>query len=377
MSGNVEDHGGAKVAAAELDSATWLKSYAYLRTAMVLLLLGLGAAVIFQSVNQHSVLSSVSAYYYTPAQGIFVGALIGLGACMIALKGTTGVEEVFLNLGGMFAAVVAIVPTARGVDQQTALQRACEKEADSPLLTEKVATGLDCPSPDALADATRANVENNLVALLVVGGLALVAAWYFARRNWRSDDRIDSQTARTWSIIGFIFAAVVWVAGLLALLTAIEWFVSSAHYVAAIGLFVCIFVVAAANSRRRRDERRAAERDSNDQPIRVNAEQSHTAPGRQPVRQAYMGLKRYRYRWIALAMLIVAGVGAGLLWQEIITLFLFELVVALLFAVFWFVQTIEQLPQPAQPVPGRRQTPKPRQSPPDQPLQGAAADEHP
>ena len=66
-----------------------------------------------------------SAYYYTPAQAIFVGALIGLAACMIALKGTTPVEDVFLNLGGVFAAVVAIVPTARDADYQAAV-RACQ-----------------------------------------------------------------------------------------------------------------------------------------------------------------------------------------------------------------------------------------------------------
>jgi hypothetical protein len=36
------------------------------------------------------------------------------------------VEEVFLNLGGMFAAAVAIVPTSRGEDYETAV-RACDQ----------------------------------------------------------------------------------------------------------------------------------------------------------------------------------------------------------------------------------------------------------
>ena len=75
------------------------------------------------------------------------GALIGIAACMIALKGTTPVEDVFLNLGGMFAAVVAIVPTSRGVDHRTAV-RACE-QADTPLLTEKASTD---PAASPLVD---------------------------------------------------------------------------------------------------------------------------------------------------------------------------------------------------------------------------------
>jgi hypothetical protein len=110
---------------------------------MVCLLLGLGVAVGYQTWRQGChLLSSVSAYYYTPAQAIFVGALIGLGACMIALKGTRPVEEIFLNLGGRFAAVVAIVPTSRGSDFRTAVA-ACR--AAGPLLTEKASSGPDCP----------------------------------------------------------------------------------------------------------------------------------------------------------------------------------------------------------------------------------------
>ena len=66
------------------------KTYAFLRMTLVALLLALGVAVIWQTYRQGwQTLDSVSAYYYTPAQPIFVGALIGLGACMIALRGGT------------------------------------------------------------------------------------------------------------------------------------------------------------------------------------------------------------------------------------------------------------------------------------------------
>ena len=147
------------------DNQRWVKTYTYLRTTIVALLIALGVAVFYESGRQGFLLASVSAYYYTPAQAIFVGALIGLAACMIALNGTFGFEEVFLNLGGMFAAVVAIVPTSRGEDYQTAV-RACRQ-----LLTEQELSDLKCSDFLGLAEATKANVQNNMVALLLVGFL--------------------------------------------------------------------------------------------------------------------------------------------------------------------------------------------------------------
>jgi hypothetical protein len=151
-------------------------------------------------------LGSVSAYYYTPAQAFFVGGLIGLGACMIALKGTTLVQDIALNLGGAFAAIVAIVPTGRHVDEQAAVN-ACE-EADTPLLTEKASTELDCPTPPALEDATTANVDNNLWALIVVGAFALGAAYFVARK----DGTLADGDAKRDFWRGFRWAFGLWLA---------------------------------------------------------------------------------------------------------------------------------------------------------------------
>jgi hypothetical protein len=298
---------------------TWAKSYRYLRTAMVALLVGLGVAVFYQTWRQGFLLASVSAYYYTPAQAIFVGALIGLGACMIALRGTTRVEDVVLNLGGMFAAVVAIVPTSRGEDYRAAL-RACE-QADSPLLTEKASTDLDCPSLQALADATRANVENNMVALLVLGGLGLLATVLFALREPK-----ESRQKIWW---GFGAAFAVYAVGAVAFIASIEWFIDNAHYSAAVGLFACIFVVAVVNARRHQGKPRGSRA--------------------QPLRVVSGALTRYRYTWIALAMVLVAALEIVLWRVNVITLFWLEISVATLFALFWMVQTIEQLGDASEP----------------------------
>jgi hypothetical protein len=178
-------------------SDTLAKSYRYLRLAMVGLLVCLAAAVGYQSVRQGwPPLGSVSAYYYyTPAQAFFVGGLIGLGACMIALKGTTPIEDLFLNLGGVFAAIVALVPTGRDADYRAAV-RAC-REAGTPLLTQKASTGqLDCPTVQALEATAKANVDNNLVALLFVGFFVLVAAFVVALKDGTLKRQADGDAER-------------------------------------------------------------------------------------------------------------------------------------------------------------------------------------
>jgi FtsH-binding integral membrane protein len=301
-----------------------VKSYRYLRTAMVALLLGLGAAVVYHTMQAGAVLASVSAYYYTPAQAIFVGALIALGACMIALKGTNGVEDLFLNLGGMFAVVVAIVPTSRGADYRTAV-RACE-QADSPVLED-----LDCPTVRALAEATEANVENSTVALLIVGALALLTAVLFFALK---DRRTPGAKFPWWA---FVATLVVYGVGAAAFTMSKERFIDNAHYVAAIGLLVCIVVVAVANALRR-DE------------------------GRQETLNAVPGAllrSRDAYAWIARIMLGGAVVGVVLWLVDWISLFLLEIVVAAFFAVFWMVQTIERWRDEPPPAAGEREPVRP------------------
>jgi hypothetical protein len=178
------------------DSEIVATSYRYLRLAMVGLLLCLAAAVGYQSWRQGwPPLGSVSAYYYTPAQAFFVAGLIGLGACMIALKGTTPIEDLFLNLGGVFAAIVALVPTGRDTDYRAAV-RAC-KEAGTPVLTQKASTGrLDCPTVQALEATAKANVDNNLVALLIVGAIVLVATFVIARKAGPLNPQAEGDAVR-------------------------------------------------------------------------------------------------------------------------------------------------------------------------------------
>jgi hypothetical protein len=287
------------------DAEIQAASYRYLRIGLVALLLALGAAVAYQSGQQGFALASVSAYYYTPAQAIFVSALIGLGVCMIALQGLTYPEDVFLNLGGMFAMVVAVVPTSRGADFDTALQ-ACRKVGGT--LNQGAAGKPDCPSVLALQNATIANVENNMTALLIVGGLALLLV---AILLYRKRHAFPAGSVRWWILGGFAAALLIWLGALVALLISAEWLAGNAHYIAAAGLLACILLVAFSNARRRKSQQAA-----------------QTSPPRNP------------YTLVAVVMLAGAAVSIVLWLINAISLFWVEIVVALLFAIFWATQTI-------------------------------------
>ena len=329
--GDVSD-GAAEGAAEQRQRETWVKSYSYLRTAMVALLIALGVAVFYQTAQQRwHPLASVSAYYYTPAQAIFVGALIGLGACMIAPKGTTLVEDVLLNIGGMFAAVVAIVPTSRGKDYQTAV-RAC-REAAGPLLTEKASKDLSCPTVLALADATKANVENNMIALLGVGLLGLLAALYFA---WR-----DARGLGGWFWWGFGVACAVFLAAAVAFLAFPDWFVGVGHYIAAGCLLVCVIAVAIVNALRRRRGSATPVSVTDASTLERTRKGLKAAGGTMVQTPGELN----RYAWIAWVMIGVAVVGGALVLINAFALFWLEIAVALLFIVFWTAQTLELTPR--------------------------------
>jgi hypothetical protein len=297
-----------------------VSSYRYLRLAMVGLLFALATAVFYQSILQGSLLESVSAYYYTPAQVVFVGALIGLGACMITLQGMNDAENTFLNLGGMFAIVVALIPTGLGSVFDAAAQ-ACRKSAGA-FLTQPTAKN-QCPSALALENAARANVRNNMVTLLVVGGLVLIFAGlllFKAREARKGRETKSGARGRVWVRAGFFAAGVVWLAGLIGLTASLDWVAANGHYIAGGGLLVCIVAVAGANAHRLK------ERPTN---RFVPKAEVLTSP------------QEHLYTWAAIAMLVVSVVLIALWQLNVIALFWLEITVAFMFILFWLAQTLE------------------------------------
>ncbi|WP_433158898.1 hypothetical protein [Kribbella sp. CA-247076] len=205
-----------------------VKTYRYLRMAMVAMVVLLGAALVIEwsKTNPRCLQTSISAYYYTPVQAIFVGALIAIGVCMVVLKGNSEREDILLNVAGILAPVVALVPTPG--------QGACRSV------------------PVTVGD-TAANIANNLLALFVVGVPCLVVTAVFVlRARWSRADR------NPMYLLGFAVALALFGGGVAWFFADRDGFTGNAHYAAAVVMFVCIVAVVLLNAQQFRRKQRPA-----------------------------------------------------------------------------------------------------------------------
>ena len=258
-----------------------INTWRYLRLALVAVVIGLFVAVAVERAKVHPgcFLTSISAYFYTPVRGYFIGALVGVAVCLVCLRGSTPTEDVLLNLAGMLAPIVAFVPTP--------ISTPPPKCSSVPITT----TGLE------------QGVANNVTALLVVGAVGLIVSLVLIVRKGRT---------RTWQeSVGWGLAVVIWSVTALVFALARHFFVDTAHYAAAVPMFGLIVVVAMDNAL---DYKRQRPRKS----------------------------LRNRYMAIAVAMVgasVVVGI-AGLLGWRYWTV-LIEAIPIGLFGLFWITQTFE------------------------------------
>lgn len=190
-----------------------IKTWRYLRIAIVVLVVGLAVSVGYQFFDEtpRRFLTSISAYYYTPVHAYFVGALVAIGICLLCLKGNTEAEDILLNLAGVFAPVVAFVPTPDEDDPALAL---------------------------FTRDEINASVANNMTALFVAGALGLIVGAALSRR----------QRLPRLALIGYGVAVAVYAAALLWFLIDRVDFIGRAHFVAAALMFICITAAVATNA---------------------------------------------------------------------------------------------------------------------------------
>jgi hypothetical protein len=269
------------------DAGYQVRSYRYLRIGIVGLLVALGSAVIYQRIQPNCSLSSVSAYFYTPARSVFVAGLVGLGVCMLALRGMNLAEDIFLNIGGIFAFLVAFVPTGGGSGA--------------------------CQDPDTRVSAS---VHDNITALLIVGILAIAVAFILLAIGWKGLEKAH----RWWALAEGIVALALWAGTLIATRFYLSWALGHVHYIAAISLAACIIAVAGANAYRR-DET--------------------PARGSLPKITMLTDPVRFLYTWIAVGMLVISVVLLVLAVTSVITVYWVEISVATMFAIFWTAQTIQ------------------------------------
>ncbi|WP_395728796.1 hypothetical protein [Nakamurella sp.] len=263
-------------------------TYRYLRAVMVAVLLLLVISVAFQAWQATCVLTSISAYYYTPVQAVFIGSLFALGAALIAYQGESGEEEAVLNLSGFMALVVAIVPT--GEDNNcgaNVIQRSAQANADA--------------------------VLNNIVSLLAVG---VVAGLVLLALRWKRGEvpaRAADRPATGWRRFVIPSCIVVPVAELMLFLFKRDDFVAKSHGIAAVTMVIGLVLVMWFNAYS--DRRPAWDRKGTNY--------------------------RLVYRLMAVAMVVALLGTTGLFWGRSHLVLALELVVIVIFGAYWIVQSVE------------------------------------
>jgi hypothetical protein len=196
-----------------------IKSYRYLRLGIVGVVGLLCASIGFERAKVDCWQTSISAYYYTPVRSIFVGGLLAIGLCLIVIKGSTAWEDTCLNIAGMLAPIVALVPTSDAGK--------CWSVQPIPLPVK---------DDGSLASWVVSNVNNNVKSLLVAGiaGLFIAAAVAtVVTRNAAAVATVGAPGTR----LALLGAMLMLVVGLVAFNT---WnhFNTDSHFVAAIAMFV-------------------------------------------------------------------------------------------------------------------------------------------
>jgi len=196
-------------------------TYRYVRVSIVAVVMLLFMALVVQiAADDWDIAPSISAYYYSPVRSVWVGSLVAAAFLLVAVRGRAGFEEALLNLGGMLLPVVAFIPAP--------IEAGCPG-------------GGTCVPPEFIP-----GVEVSLSALLLVGVPGLgYGLWTLLARDRRSR-RAPS---------GYVGAMAVWAVLALWFGPTADWaprasLLDFGHYVASVGVFAIMVVVALINARR-------------------------------------------------------------------------------------------------------------------------------
>ena len=188
-------------------------SYRYLRLGMVILVVTLGVSIVIERAKATCWQGSISAYYYTPVHSLFVGALVAIGVTLVAMKGKDTLEDLFFNIAGVLAPLVALVPTSR--------------------------PSVVCSRPgDELTTRTTALVSNNVPALVIAVALAIALAFVIAKVRPNPDGTGGLPKS---SMVVLVVGIVLLAAGFIWYQAETDNFEQYAHGSTAVAMFVFIF----------------------------------------------------------------------------------------------------------------------------------------
>ena len=259
------------------------RTYRFMRLAMAMMALAILLAMVIEKLRAPGWEESISAYYYTAARPIFIGAMVAIGGFLISIKGRTNIEDISLNLAGMMAPLVPLIPPNQA------------SETTGSVISRVGFSVTERQRHELLV--------NNLTTVLIVAGVSFVAVYWIGRAKG------DSVNLRPHAKVGLAIAAGVAVIGVVLYVT-VDAVRENSHGLAALLMFVFLWPAIVANAY-------SAQRE------------------------------KYRawYAAIAISMLVFAGavivgIKAAPSWRhEVLVLEILELTP---FLVYWIVQTIEQ-----------------------------------
>ena len=256
------------------------QTYFSLRLALTLIVVMLLAALAIQGAQEWCAMHSISAFYYSPLQPMFVGVLVAIGICLIVYQGTTYQENLLLDIAGFMAFIVAFVPTA---DPKT-------------VCADKGYVGLGVEESFL--------VWRNVLPLLLVTFVATFIAFVIRLNKDKSAPRPRLEVRRIGAGLGAQFVVLA------ALLFLDVQFVQRAHGIAATSLFVCIIAVVVINHIGRKDDPSVTER-------------------------------KNVYGWVAAVMAgtLIVCVAAHLIFKLPHLILIIETFLIAEFAVYWAIQT--------------------------------------
>ena len=287
---------------------TYTYTYLSLRVAMisllVMLLFSVGYQLFFET-NGTCLLGSISAYYYTPARPIFVGALCALCVCLVTYRGHSKEEDLLLNFSGIMAAVVAVVPTVPN--------NICGPNAYSQTLPEIAAA-----------------VRNNIWSLVILTFLGAMFGRYLRQRIRRQQNVSPQEKSRTTTVITVVCAGVIGVEGFLFLISRAR-FIEVSHYVAAINLVAGVTTVMLFSAFRN------SERGGQ---LRTDSEGARP-PGA-------WSREKYKRIYIVIASTLISALALTLVIGKLLSdsdhfVLVAEVIVIVHFCVYWGIQTRELL----------------------------------
>lgn len=269
-------------AASPVDPGDMLaRSYRFMRLAMAMMAFAILLAMLIQRADSTAWEGSISAYYYTAARPIFTGAMVAIGGFLISVKGRTNVEDIALNLAGMMAPLVPLIPPHQA----------------SPA-TGSVVADVGFPIDDSQRHAL---LVNNLLVVAIVAAISLGLVWLIGKLkkgavSLQRHDKIGLAVAASVTVLAVVLYATV------------DVVTRNAHGIAAAMMFVFLWPAVVANC--------------------------YSAP-QQKYRRIYAGVAT------AMPVLALAALIAGWIadWRhQVLYIELFELTP---FLVYWVAQTFE------------------------------------